>query len=151
MSWLIPTIDKFHNEEMKKAALDIDRARDVFRRRVAVRGFRLGMICYGLWENPRKSDLEKCIPFIDWWMHRDLENILALWGAKYNEQTDTTPIVSQRTVFNQIEEKFTRSDVYTVCMKQGIKTPVRRIIHDWVKLGYIEKISKDELVKKKIK
>lgn len=151
MSWLIPTIDKFHNEEMKKAALDIDRARDVFRRRVAVRGFRLGMICYGLWENPRKSDLEKCIPFIDWWMHRDLENILALWGAKYNEQTDTTPIVSQRTVFNQLEEKFTRSDVYTVCMKQGIKTPVRRIIHDWVKLGYIEKISKDELVKKKIK
>lgn len=149
MSWLKPTIDKFHKEQIKKGALDVDRARDVFRRRVAVRGFRLGMICYCLWEKPRVSDLLKCIPFIEWWMEKDIENILKLWGARYNEQADYAPVIAQRTVFNALGNDFTRADVYAVCVKQGIKSPVRRIIYDWNKLGCIEKLSKDNFRKKK--
>lgn len=149
MSWIMPTIDAFEKEQMQKAALDVDRARDVFRRRVGVRGFRLGMICYGCWENPRHSDLEKCKQFIDWWMHKDIESMLGLWGTKYNEQTDTSPVVSQRTVFDQLEDTFNKNDVYVVCLKQGIKTPVRRILFDWKKLGYIEKIEKEVYKKKR--
>lgn len=149
MSWIMPTIEKFHKEQMKIAALDIDRARDVFRRRVGVRGFRLGMICYGLWENPRQSDLKKCCDFIDWWMHKDIESMLKLWGSRYNEQTDVSPIAVQRTVFDKLEETFTKNDVYVVCMKQGIKTAVRRILFDWKKLGYVEKLDKEHYKKKK--
>lgn len=150
MSWVMPTIDAFHSEQMKLAALDVDRARDVFRRRVGVRGFRLGMICYCLWENPRASDLAKCCDFIDWWMHKDLENMLSLWGAKYNEQTDYIPHVVQRTVYDALGDSFTRNDVYATCLKQGIKTPIRRIIFDWKKLQYIEQLDKDNF-KKKVK
>lgn len=149
MDWIMPTINAFTKEQIKLAALDVDRARDVFRRRVAVRGFRLGMICHCLWDKPRESDLKKCVAFIDWWMHRDIENMLNLWGAKYNEQTDTTPNVAQRTVFNSLGNDFSRTDVYTVCVKQGIKTPVRRIIFDWLKLGCIEKLDKENFKKKK--
>lgn len=148
MSWIMPTIDAFHKEQMELAARDIDRARDVFRRRVGVRGFRLAMICYGLWENPRPSDLQKCVGFVDWWMHKDIESILKLWGARYNEQTDVTPKVVQRTVFDALEKEFSRNDVYAVCLRQGIKTPVRRIVHDWTKLGYVTKIDKDHYKKK---
>lgn len=150
MSWIMPTIEKFHKEQMQKAALDIDRARDVFRRRVGVRGFRLAMICHGCWENPRPSDLEKCKAFIWWWMHKDLECMLKLWGAKYNEQTDVSPIMVQRNVYSSLEEEFTKNDVYVVCMKQGIKTPVRRIIFEWKKLGYIETQDKEHYKKKKL-
>lgn len=148
MSWIMPTIEKFHKEQMELAARDVDRARDVFRRRVGVRGFRLALLCYGLWETPRESDLKKCIPFIDWWMHRDLECILKLWGARYNELTDVTPHIVQRTVFDALNNEFMRNDVYTICLKQGIKTPVRRIVHDWKKLGYIKQIDKEHFVKK---
>lgn len=149
MSWLMPTIDAFEKEQMQKAALDVDRARDVFRRRVGVRGFRLGMICYGCWENPRPSDLEKCKTFVDWWMHKDIESMLKLWGAKYNEQTDSSPILVQRTVFDKLGDTFTKNDVYAVCLKQGIKTPVRRILFDWRKLGYIEQDTKETYKKRK--
>ena len=149
MDWIMPTINKFHKEQMEIAARDIDRARDVFRRRVGVRGFRLALLCMGLWEKPREMDLQKCVQFVDWWMHRDLECILELWGTKYNELTDVTPHVVQRTVFDSLKDDFNRSDVYTVCMKQGIKTPVRRIIHDWRKLGYIVAIDKEHFKKKK--
>ncbi|MEE0235495.1 MAG: DUF3987 domain-containing protein [Bacteroidales bacterium] len=147
MSWVMPTINAFHSEQMKKAALDIDRARDVFRRRVAVRGFRLGMICTCLWENPRKTDLEKCCQFIDWYMHQDIENMMGLWGVKYNEQSEVMPHVVQRTVFDALNDNFDRNDVYIICTKQGIKTPVRRILHDWKKLSYIKQIDKEHYTK----
>lgn len=141
-SWIMPTIEKFHKEQMERGVLDIDRARDVFRRRVGVRGFRLALLCMCLYRKPRPMDLENCTKFIRWWMDRDLENMLRLWGQKYNEQTDTAPKLVQRTVFHELPKKFSRDDVYTVCLKQGIKTPIRRIIFDWKKLGYIEEASK---------
>lgn len=148
MDWLMPVIDEFNKEQLERAALDIDRARDVFRRRVAVRGFRLGMMCYAFWDKPRKRDLEKCIPFIKWWMEHDLEESLKLWGSRYNALTDTTPQLTQRNVFVSLNKEFTREDVYAVCTKQGIKTPVRRVIYDWKRLGYVEEKGKNLFAKK---
>ena len=104
-------------------------------------------MCWGLWENPRPSDLEKCKVFIDWWMHKDPENMLKLWGAKYNEQAIANPVAVQRTVYDALEANFTKNDVFTVCAKQGIKTPVRRILFDWSKLGYITKLDKEHYKK----
>lgn len=148
MSWLMPTLDNFQKEQMSIAAKDVDEARDVFRRRVGVRGFRLGIICMALWETPRKSELDKCKSFINWWMHKDIESMMTLWGQKYNEQVQQNPIMVQRSVYDQLEDSFTKSDVYVVCMKQGIKTPIRRIIFDWKKLGYVEKLDKEHFKKK---
>lgn len=149
MSWIMPTIDAFQKEQVAIAAKDVDEARDVFRRRVGVRGFRLGMICMALWETPRPSDLEKCKSFINWWMHKDIESMMTLWATKYNEQMQTNPIMVQRSVYDKLEETFTKNDVYVVCTKQGIKTPIRRILFDWKKLGYVESIDKEKFKKKK--
>lgn len=149
MEWIMPTIERFENEQMKKAALDIDRARDVFRRRVGVRGFRLGMMCMACYKKPRPTDLEKCCDFVYWWMTQDLECMMKLWAAKYNEQTDTVTLTVQRTVFDGLGDDFTREDIYVICAKQGIKTPVRRILHEWKKLGYIVNVDKNRFKKVK--
>lgn len=150
MSWIMPTIDAFNKEQVEKGARDVDRARDVFRRRVAVRGFRLGLLCYGLWENPKEKDLKKCCEFVDWWMHQDLESTLKLWGEKYNSLTDVPVFTTQRTVFDELGDEFSRTDVYEICIKQGIKTPVRRIIHDWLrKVNCIKQIDKNHFKKVK--
>ena len=147
MSWIMPVIEKFHKEQLSLASANIDRARDVFRRRVGVRGFRLAMICYACYANPRKTDLERICQFVDWWMHRDIESILKLWGNRYNETTETAADVPQRSVFQQLPEKFTRAEVYTICTKQGIKTPLRQILHLWKKQGLIKKTNRDEYKK----
>ena len=47
------------------AARDYNKARDVFRRRCAVRGFRLGLICMTLWDQPKAAELKKCCDFIN--------------------------------------------------------------------------------------
>ena len=147
MEWLRETIVKFLEDNRKKASLDFDKARDAFRRRVAVRGFRLGLMCYALWENPRESELRKCIPFIEWWMQQDLENCLKLWGSAYNNAVEDTPNLTQRSLYNQLGSKFTKNDLYVLCMKQGIKTPVRQIVHQWAKLGYVKKVTKSDYEK----
>lgn len=149
MEWIMPTIDKFQEEQMAESLKDIDRARDVFRRRVGVRGFRLALLCTCLYKNPRKSDLEKCKEFVWWWMHQDIENMIKLWGAKYNEEADIAPNLTQRTVYSELGDTFTRNDIYAVCMRQGIKTQIRRIVHDWKKQGFIEPVNKETFKKVK--
>ena len=137
-SWIMPVIDQFHKEEMEKAALDIDRARDVFRRRVGVRGFRLALMCMCLYKMMSNKDKENCKKFIRWWMDRDLESMLAIWGHKYNEATEEVKNISQRTVFEALGKVFTKNDVYGICIRQGIKTPIKVIIYRWRKLGIIK-------------
>lgn len=147
MGWLQGCIEDFLSENRKKAALDLDKARDVFRRRVAVRGFRLGLICYALWERPREVDLKRCIPFIRWWMDHDLESSLKLWGNRYNNEVEDMPNLNQRSLFTELAQAFTKNDVYAQCIRQGIKTPVRQIVYQWIKLGYVKKTGKNEYEK----
>lgn len=149
-SWIMPTIDAFHKEQIEKSALDLDRARDVFRRRVGVRGFRLALLCQCLWEKPRPSDLEKCKAFINWWMHKDIESMLKLWGEKYNELNDNMPRQFQRSIYDELGDVFNRTDIYVQCTKQNIKTPIRRIIYEWKRIGCIEQLEKDKFKKKRV-
>lgn len=148
MEWLKPAIINFLETQLKKAALDLDKARDVFRRRAAVRGFRLGLICMALWERPTENNLKKCIPFIEWWMEQDLESSLKLWGARYNTEVEEAPNLYNRSLYAELRPAFTKNDVYALCVKQGIKSPVRQVIYNWIKLGYVEKTGKDEYQKK---
>ena len=144
LDWVMPEINDFLKVQKEQSALDVDVARDVFRRRVAVRGFRLALMCTCLYNRRMtKNDIANCRKFIRWWMERDMEGILKLWGQKYNEQANIVPILSQKSVFDDLPSKFSKSDIFATCMKQGVKTPVRNIIYNWKKMGYIEKVSKD--------
>lgn len=148
-SWIMPTIDKFHEEQRNLAAQNVDQARDVFRRRVGVRGFRLALLCMTLWEKPRKQDLQKCCDFIWWYMHKDIECMLKLWGEKYNELSNSDIKITQRSVFGELSETFSINDVYVLAQKQGVKTSPRRIVFDWKKLRLIDEVGKGEYKKVK--
>lgn len=144
MSWILPTINNWLEDQRKKAAKELNNARDVFRKRVAVRGFRIGMICCALWDKPRKSDLEKCIPFIEWWMEQDIESSLSLWGERYNIETQDTPTIPRKSIFNEIPEEFDSQAVYIACTRQGITYPVRKIISQWKQNGLVKKLEKNK-------
>ena len=144
MDWLRPTIEGFLERHRKKAAIDYDRARDVFRRRAAVRGFRLGLLCHALWDKPRESDLKKCIPFIEWWMEQDIESSLKLWGVRYNNETEQGPQLRNKSLYNELGDTFTKEDVYAQCVRLGIKSPVRSIVHGWVAIKAARKVDKNK-------
>lgn len=143
MEWLRASIADFNRRHMEIAARDMDDARDVFRRRVAVRGFRLGLLCYSLWENPRQSDLVKCIPFIEWWMEQDIEHSLKLWGARYNQDVQVGPQLTQRPVYSLLKEEFTKEDVYSALRQCGRNSRVDVTVSRWIKMGFAKKIAKN--------
>ena len=146
MSWIMPTIEKFQKEQCDHAALAYDKARDTFRRRVGVRGFRLALLCTTLYQTVGARERKIICNFVDWWMHQDIECTLQLWGKKYNDVVDNAnqANISQRDVFKQLKDEFTKDDLYVVCKREGIKTRLTNIIWQWKDGKHIEEVVKNK-------
>ena len=140
MSWIMPTIDAFQLEQMQMGLKDFDSARDVFRRRVGVRGFRLALLCTCLYSKMNKQQIAGCKKFVDWWMHQDIDNMLKMWGSKYNKETQHAPNLPQKSLYDMLPDEFDKTDVYAKCTMLGIKTPVRNIVYAWNKQNFIKKV-----------
>lgn len=150
MTWLRPTIDKFLKRQLKQSALDRDNARDSFRRRTAVRGLRLGLLCTALYTNLNNTTKKIIADFVSWFMEHDLNETLGLWQRQYNEVYNDNPVkIYQKGVFETVGDVFTKVDVFTACKKCLVKSPVKKVISDWMRLGAIEKISVDQYKKTK--
>ena len=150
MTWLRPTIDKFLKRQLKQSALDRDNARDSFRRRTAVRGLRLGLLCTALYTNLNNTTKKIIADFVSWFMEHDLNETLSLWQRQYNEVYNDNPVkIYQKGVFETVGDVFTKVDVFTACKKCLVKSPVKKVISDWIRLGAIEKISVDQYKKTK--
>lgn len=140
MSWILPTLKKFLKEQLNVAALDVDHARDVFRRRVAVRGFRLALLCTSLYPKLTKKEMKEISQFVAWWMQQDMSGIHSMFAEKYNSIYDKSVVqkFAQQGVYDLLENEFTRNDVLVAAKKIGKKTKARRIIFDWKKIGVIK-------------
>lgn len=149
MSWIMPTIDEFQKEQCSQALLAIDKARDAFRRRVGVRGFRLALLCTALYPKLNNRAIETIKRFVTWWMHVDIENMLKMWGAKYNEQNTHMPNLYNVNVFNSLKEEFTKNELLVVMKQQQVKSKVSNVIWQWSKYGFIEKLGDDKFKKTK--
>lgn len=140
ISWVMPTLRKFLKEQLSLAALDVDHARDVFRRRVAVRGFRLALLCTSLYKVIDKKAQREICNFVAWWMRQDIAGIHNLFAERYNAICDNSVVntFAQQGVYDLLENEFTRNDVLVAAKRIGKKTKARRIIFDWKKLGMIK-------------
>lgn len=150
--WIMPTLKKWLKEQLSLAALDVDHARDVFRRRTAVRGFRLALLCTTLYPKLDKKAIKEICNFVGWWLKQDIKGIHSLFADRYNAICDNTVIngVTQQGVYDLLDNTFTRNDVLVASKKIGKKTKARRIIFDWKKLGVIKDGEKEgEYVKVK--
>lgn len=149
LEWIMPTINRWLKHEQKRALLAQDQARDVFRRRVAVRGFRLALICSQLWETMTEKNKKTVCDFVAWWMSVDLAEIIKLYGDKYNEMVAgaVTKSQIQPNVWDILPDSFSVGDVEHAKNKAGVYSPVRLIISRWKKAGLIEKTGKTEYKK----
>lgn len=149
MSWIMPTIDQFEKEQCADALLAIDKARDAFRRRVGVRGFRLALLCTALYPKMNSRAIDCVSKFVMWWMHVDIENMLKLWGQKYNEQNTHVPNLYNVNVYNTLKDEFTKNELLVVMKQQQVKSKVSNVIWQWSKNGFIEKLGDDKFKKTK--
>ena len=149
MSWIIPIIDEFEREQCEKSALALDPARDSFRRRVGVRGFRLALLCTTFYPIINARATSTICNFVKWWMHVDIENILKLLGEKYNEQNKKVKGFSNQDVFADLQSTFSKNDLIVVMRKQGKKSRINDVIYKWKKMNVIEDTVEKGVWKKK--
>ena len=140
LSYIYPTLLQWLEEERIKAASTLDEARDVFRKRAAVKGFRLALLCHGLYGNVGKKEKQVITDFVRWFCMVDLSNSLYLFGERYNElqQRVKKGVVRWGDVFNKLAETFTRADLRVALQRSCIKTPLKVVLSLWTKNGLIE-------------
>ena len=146
-----PLLDWLEEERIKSAST-LNEARDVFRRRAAVKGFRLALLCHGLYANVGKREQQIITNFVKWFCTVDLRNSLYQFGERYNEvqQNAKKNAVPQAEIFNKMPDEFTKDELRVVLQRAYIKTPVKMVIHLWNKNKLIEKRG-DVYVKVKMK
>ena len=151
MKWVEPTIKAWLKKTRLSASLANDYAADTFRRRCAVKGFRLAMLCTCCWNQVREQEKRVIKAFITWFMDRDLEESLKMFGEKYNKLQNEATVESKRHqgLFESLGDEFTKNDVIEQCMKQGVHSKVKVIIYRWKKDKVITKVNNDTYKKLK--
>ena len=135
-----PLLDWLEQERIKAAAT-LNEARDVFRRRAAVKGFRLGMVCHALYNSIGKREQKIITDFVLWFCTVDLRNSLYQFGQKYNELQAQAmkPCVNWEGAFNKLGDSFTKTDLRVALQRAYIRSSPRQVISLWYRNKLIEK------------
>lgn len=135
-----PLLDWLEQERIKAAAT-LNAARDVFRRRAAVKGFRLAMVCHALYNSIGKREQKIITDFVLWFCTVDLRNSLYQFGQRYNElqENSHSKTITHNAVFEKMGDTFTKTDLRIALQRAYLKTPVRVVVSLWYKNKLIEK------------
>ena len=130
-----------------RAIEELDTARDTFRRRAAVIGFRAAMVAFALWKCERKKE-NAAARFGTFVAGQVLEGQLERFAQQLNEQNDTDDRRRQsRKVLNLLPEEFTREELAAAMKRCGRKSPVRSTICIWKSNKIIEETTDNKFKK----
>lgn len=149
LSWLYHPLDRWLEKQRLLALKDSDNARDMFRRRAALKAFRLAILCHALW--PTVTDKERKIikRFVLWFADLDLIKNLKRYSSSYNEfraRNSSLPVVKKAkftTLLDALDDQFTKDDLVSLCQSFGVASTEYVITYHWIKDNMIEKIGKN--------
>ena len=142
MSYTFQPLLKWLEGERARAATELNEARDVFRRRAAVKGFRLALLCHGLYKNVTKKEQRIIVDFMLWFCRVDLRNSLYQFGNRYNELQENVSKAGNTPhsdIFNKLGDTFTKTDLRVQLQRVFKKTPPSVVISIWKQNKLIEK------------
>lgn len=142
MDWIFPTINQWLEEQRGQSIAELDEARDTFRRRAALKGMRLAMICTQLWKTFGEKQKQISREFVKWCMTKDIEQSLKLFGELFNQQmaenaVGLEPKKKYSSVFKALPEMFNKSDLRVKAIQNAVKTDPRHIISVWKREKYV--------------
>ncbi len=151
MRWLFAPLKKWLEAQRIEASKSQDYAKDVFRKRAAVKAFRLGLLATQCWVNVTQRERKIITDFVVWFAGRDLEESLKFFGARYNQQVQESTqalVKDQPSLYDSLPRTFTKNDVVKKCMELNIITRVREIIYRWSRDGVIKKMAEKGVYEK---
>jgi hypothetical protein len=136
-------IEDWGEQKGVEAAKDIDRVKDVYRKRSAVIGFRCGVIFHLL--TGRKRESNACLDFALMIAEYCLENQIAMFGQKLQEQLNENYEMTQHrsingSIFDRLPQTFKIEDVIALKQQNTSRNAAVKILSRWKRDGWIEKV-----------
>ncbi len=127
----------------KEALRNNDLAFDVFRRRAAVKAFRLGMISVGMYapKSLTQQVLRNIARFCVWFAGEDVRQSVAAFGRMISENEEKRMPNSQSTLLDSLEETFGVGELMVQMRKRCMVTPARMVLYRWKRAGLIKQNS----------
>lgn len=149
-----PTIIEWLKKQLRQSSMELDDARDTWRRRTGTKMCRLALMCKVLYDKPTARDIENIKRFIVWWGDMEMEQSLALWGEAFNEKQrkQNKPIMPQQSLFDRLPDVFTKDDVLREASVLNVKTVWRNIKSLWLRHKVVKmEINEDKKTKVYVK
>lgn len=144
-------LSKWLEDTRKEAMMDNNVALDVFRRRAAVKAFRLGMICVALYEKKSltKAVMAKICTFVTWFASQDSKMSVTTFGKMLQNSSEDMNQASEKreTLYETLPEEFDAADLIVALKKKGYTKHPSRVIYQWKKNGYIKKLDNGKFQK----
>lgn len=150
MSWLDKTVMKWCDECRKEVVRTMSKSMDTFYKRSSVSAFRMASLLQMLYQvEGVKSEKEIHRLVKQTYLacaDRILQNMLQRWGNAYEEINADGDVEPYHTTdyFRELPQEFSRDFLKDFLKQKGLKTPVRNIICNWRRMGWIEKPKKGD-------
>ncbi len=143
-------IGQWVEEKRLEAAREMDRVKDVYRRRAAVIGFRCGVVFYLL--SGEKKESKACVDFARMMAEHTLQTQMKLFGetlmSQYVKADDEARRYTQNhSIFDELPVTFGLQEVRNLKGDDYAIETLRTIICRWVKMGWIAKTGKGQWTK----
>ncbi len=139
------TIGRWVEQKRVEAAKDIDRVKDIYRKRAAVIGFRCGVVFHLLSGCAKES--KSCLEFAEMMAEYCLNQQMAVFGEGLRHQlvearTECQRYSANHSVFDQLPVQFTMDDLRA--LKQGFceEPGLRKIVSRWGRDNWVQKVDK---------
>ena len=137
-------IEEWVEEKRVEAAKDIDRVKDVYRKRAAVIGFRSGVVFHLLSGN--KQENKACLEFALMMAEYTLEQQISAFGEALQKEYVNARDECQRygvnhSVYDLLAPTFSRDDLRALKQDCG-ESAIRTIVMRWKRDGWIEPVDR---------
>ena len=133
-------LEKWLEDTRKEALKNNDMALDVFRRRAAVKAFRVGMLCVGMYSPGylSKKLLGKIARFCTDLANEDVRQSVAAFGKMISETGEKTQSGRQGSLLDSLEETFNAGELMVQMRKRDMESHPSKVLYRWKKAGYIK-------------
>lgn len=129
---------KWLDEKRSEALKANDYALDIFRRRAAVKAFRVAMLCVGIYTPKNCGTAKRKIiaNFAAWFAEQDMRQTMSAFGSMI-EVRDRQGSAPRKSLYDLLPTTFTSADVYALLRRQGMTSNPTKVIYKWKASGLI--------------
>lgn len=140
MSWLYKDVRNWCHEQVQIIDKSGSKAHESFYKRASLSAYRLCAMTYYLWDEDPKAQphVRRLYYAYSQWI---LDGLNKKWGRRYDQmQSDEEEETSRPTLYDQMPQRFTRTQLNEMRERMEITTATRIFVCKWLKRKLITKV-----------